>query len=65
MKIAASNNGVLTDFIYGTDDPRFKIDLHNCDDQKEQQTLSSVNEKRYIFLFLFLSCRSANVVRYT
>jgi len=51
MKIAASNNGALTDFIYGTDYRYFKIDLHNCDDQKEQQTFSRVNKQRYTFSF--------------
>jgi hypothetical protein len=51
MKITASNNGDLTDFIHGTDDRCFKIDLHNCDDQKEQQIYSTVNKERYIFFF--------------
>ena len=29
MEITASNNGVWKDFMYCTDDSRFKIDLYN------------------------------------
>jgi len=61
MKITGSYNGDLKDFIYGTDDRCFKIDLHNCEDQKEQQIFSRVNKQLYIFIFL--SGRSANVTR--
>jgi hypothetical protein len=43
MKITASNNGAWTDFVYGTDGHCFKIDLHICEDQKEQQIFSSLD----------------------
>jgi hypothetical protein len=41
MEITASNNGVWKDFMYCTDDRRFKIDLYNSGDRKEHKPFSS------------------------